>query len=329
VIENPSNTGSIWYTLDGSDPRAPGGELSAGAVSGGRGPVTLEFQSSVHVTARIRSGEAWSAPRELMLWQQEEDYSVLKITELHYHPDPMVIEGDTTSSKDLEFIEFKNTGSETIWLGGLVLDSAVYYEFPEDALLAPGHFYVLASDASAFYRRYGMLPSGTYDRNFSNGGEEILLRDGSFYPPIYFHYSDNSPWPTGADGYGFSLVSQEIDPTMEPADPSYWRNSTYRHGSPFANDPFSTHTPGESLANATLRVYPNPTSGWLNVEWQAANWPARVELSIYGIRGNLVHREYISGDHRMDLHQLNLSPGAYLMTVGAGDHLLRSKVILQ
>ncbi len=86
-------------------------------------------------------------------FSEVEDYSKLVMTELHYHPPGLPVDGDTISGKDLEFIELKNTGDVAINLSGLFLDSAVTYEFPEHTLLAPGQFYVIASKPSAFYLR--------------------------------------------------------------------------------------------------------------------------------------------------------------------------------
>ncbi|MCK4746743.1 MAG: lamin tail domain-containing protein, partial [Bacteroidales bacterium] len=127
---------------------------------------------------------------------------------------------DTTESKDFEFIEFKNMGQDAINLGGLVLDSAIYYEFPEDALLPPHQFYVVASKPSAFYERYGLIASGNFKKNLSNGGEEVLLRDHAGIPVIHFIYSDHAPWPVEADGEGYSLVSTLHDPTGFPGSSS-------------------------------------------------------------------------------------------------------------
>ena len=72
-------------------------------------------------------------------------------------------------------MEFKNTGNNSINLGGVVLDSAVHYTFPENILLPPRQFWVIASKPSKFYDYYGILASGNFQGNLSNGGEEILL----------------------------------------------------------------------------------------------------------------------------------------------------------
>lgn len=70
-------------------------------------------------------------------------YKYLKVTELSYHPQDVISGTDTIPGKYYEFIEFKNTGTTAIDLTGLILDSAVYYEFPSGYLLQPGAFYVI------------------------------------------------------------------------------------------------------------------------------------------------------------------------------------------
>jgi hypothetical protein len=54
-----SGSGDIFYTLDGSDPRAPGG-ATAKAAKKYDGPIKMEANTKVF--ARIRRGNAWSAP---------------------------------------------------------------------------------------------------------------------------------------------------------------------------------------------------------------------------------------------------------------------------
>jgi len=123
LIKNPNNSSTIYYTTDGSDPRLPGGGPSNLAKTGGTKQVEVDFEGSAVLKTRVHYGGNWSALKEINLISDNEDYSKLVITELHYHPEELVIVDDTTGSKDLEFIEFKNTGDNAVSLAGLVLDS--------------------------------------------------------------------------------------------------------------------------------------------------------------------------------------------------------------
>ncbi len=329
LVKNPNSSSTIYYTTDGSDPRFIGGGISEGAISGGSSQVEVNLTGSGILKTRIHFGDDWSPLKEIKLISNNEDYSKLVITELHYHPDDLVIDGDTTEGKDMEFIEFKNIGTSAIALGGLVLDSAVYYEFPAEGLLAPGQFYVLASKPSKFYLRYGMQASGNFQKNFSNSGEEILLEDREGKQVIHFSYYDNIPWPLEPDGGGYSLVSAVYNPTGDPNYAVYWAKSYRIGGSPFADEPFPASNGPDKLEPELILIYPNPTSDVLNVElpWQEAGQMARI--SLYGINGNLVHQEVIYGNSTIHLSGLNLSSGVYLIRIQTEDQVQTGKIVFR
>jgi hypothetical protein len=257
----------------------------------------------------------------------EEDYSRLVVTELHYHPWDLVLQGDTLGSKDLEFIEFKNIGQSAIKLTGLVLDSAVYYEFPDDAVLPPGQFYVVASKPSSFYRAYGLVPSGNFKRNLSNSGEEILLTDREGNILINFTYSDDLPWPQYADGSGHSLVSFSRIPDGAPSDPTYWRNSGTKWGSPFADDSFTSGVDRAEPEVPSIRLYPNPTSGSIYIELPKSEDNQETTLELYGIKGNLLYKETLYGSSTVSLEDLNLSSGLYIVRINTGTLIHTEKII--
>jgi hypothetical protein len=62
-LRNPNNRGRIYFTLNGADPRASGGEVANGALSGGS-EQEVELNEGISLKARTRSGEAWSALAE-------------------------------------------------------------------------------------------------------------------------------------------------------------------------------------------------------------------------------------------------------------------------
>ena len=149
----------VYYTLNGTDPRKTGGGVNAGALSS-LNPIHLDITASTRIRARVLADGKWSAIQEVNFINPDEDYTNLRVTELHYHPPDLVSGSDTIYGQDLEFIEFKNIGNNSVNLGGVVVDSAVHYIFPENVLLPPRQFFVLASKPKKFYNFYGMVPSG-------------------------------------------------------------------------------------------------------------------------------------------------------------------------
>ncbi|MGJ8642973.1 MAG: lamin tail domain-containing protein [Luteolibacter sp.] len=176
----------------------------------------------------------------------------LAITELHYHPsDPGQLEVDAgfTDSDQFEFIEVTNTDlSVYVDLTGVRFTNGVTYSFPASTVVAPGESVVLVSDQTAFEFRYGSVSViGVFTGNLRNSGETIRLEaaDGSVIAE--FSYGDVLPWPTSADGDGYSLVfiGEDLDSATD------WRSSVAVHGTPNGDDSI-TYTGGDMVSYSVL-----------------------------------------------------------------------------
>ncbi|MEE8452232.1 MAG: CotH kinase family protein [Thermoguttaceae bacterium] len=239
-------TGTIYYTIDGTDPRALYGAVSATAQVFGAGSPIMLGESSL-VKSRVRSGSVWSAlnEAEFFLHQRASDLN-LAITELNYNPsaptdDEWVVD-PTFGNDDFEFIELQNIGTEIIDLRGVRFTSGITFEFTDPAAsLAPGDRVVLARDMAAFATRYpGVTPAGYYDGALDNGGEQITLLNRIGTTIVDFAYNDKNAWPGRADGSGASLelIDPTAVPTTQPArveylqDGDHWRGSSEYGGSP-------------------------------------------------------------------------------------------------
>ncbi len=327
TIRNPNLAGTIYYTLDGSDPRKIGGGVNKG-VAFSLDKVSMEIDESTMIRARILSSGEWSAIVQVNFIKQPEDYSGLKITELNFHPPDIITGYDTLSGKDLEFIEFKNTGNHSINLGGLEIDSAVHFRFPENFLLPPKQFFVVASKPSKFFSRYGMLPSGNYEGNLSNAGEEILVKDRNGSEIIRFIYEDSSPWPEGADGDGYSMASAAINPVGDPGDHSYWVLSVQKDGNPFADNLMTPEVPVEPTPEGSVIVYPNPTTGIVTVHLFTDEILEEMDVEIHSAAGKLMKRLEIGNPGLIDLTSEGLPAGFYILGVKTDKYSQRTAIIL-
>jgi hypothetical protein len=315
VIINPNSAGTIYYTLDGQDPRKIGGGIYSGALLT-LDNANLTINASTILKSRILANGLWSALTQVNFIKQEEDFSNLKVTELNYHPPDYIVGTDTTSGKDIEFIELKNTGINSINLTGLELDSAVRYKFPESVLLPPKGFYVITSKPSIFYKYYGMIASGNYQGNFSNSGEEVLLKDSGGNKIINFIYDDSSPWPSLADGDGFSLSSVEVNPTGNPPDISYWTTSIVKDGTPFADNSI-IQNPTDQLSEGSVVAYPNPTKGLITIHLISDKDINLLNISIYSLTGKLLSSSKIGNPGLLDLADIGLPDGVLFIRVSA------------
>jgi Lamin Tail Domain/CotH kinase protein/Fn3 associated len=217
-----SNT--IYFTLDGSDPRVFGtGGVAPGALTYA-GAVTLT--NTVTVKSRARFGTNWSAMNEAT-FNVDSLAAPLRITEIMYNSP-----GDA-----YEFVELRNVSAAAISVGYWSVDGLgqndTGYIFPPNTTLAPGQIIVLGSDSSliSWTNRYpGVTAFGFFSGKLDNGGEKLGVRDGNGRLLWSVDYDDENGWPLAADGFGASL--EIIDVFGDQDNPANWRASAATNGTP-------------------------------------------------------------------------------------------------
>ncbi len=229
-----SEEGSIYYTIDGSDPRARGGSIASGAEQYS-GPIVLDDNSRVVARTRV-SASMWSGP-------VAETFVVttprLVVSEIMYHPEDPPLDS-VYDDDDFEFLEFLNASDTPIDLAGASVATAIRFTFPDDAgELAPGEHIVIVSNLDAFAERYdagAIRIGGEYDGNLDNDSEVISVYGPLVEPIMEFAYSD--AWLPETDGFGVSLTfadpSEELNTWSEPAN---WIEATVLGGTPGDEDP--------------------------------------------------------------------------------------------
>jgi len=239
--------GTIYYTTDGSDPRAAWSGDGAVAWTGEPSPSArvyrqpARFTSYAVIKARLAVTEGghlvWSALVETAV-----ETPRLAFSEIMYHPPP----------GDPEFLEIQNLEPAPVDLSGATL-TGVSATLPPGTVIEPGGFLVLTPDLAAFRGRYSRVPvAATYAGDLADAGETLALGDARGAPLLRVAYDNKAFWPVGPDGYGYALVM--VDPAADPADPEHWRSSARRRGSPGGPDPDPPHrlvVVSEVLAHAS------------------------------------------------------------------------------
>jgi hypothetical protein len=214
ILSHTNTQGIVYYTTDGSDPRAIGGAIRSEATTN-----ALQALGNTWVTARVFDGTNWSPVAQSFYTVEAPN---IAISEIMYHS-----MGDGISShEDFDFLELVNLGSSDAQRGSLRLDGAVRYQLPE-GLFPAGEIIVIAENLLAFQARYQDPASPFYRENIQvfgpwqgrmgNDGEDIQLLDGDTNLLSRVRYGDRRPWQLQADGRGRSLVFTGIDAL--PADP--------------------------------------------------------------------------------------------------------------
>ena len=283
-----TNGGSlpIYYTLDGTDPRASGGGPSPGAIRLTGASITLT--SSVTLVARSfgRTNNYgvtnWSGPMvaHFYITSQPAGSNNLIITELNYHPAPPtpaeLLVNPNLTADDFAFVELKNIGPNVIDLFQVRFTNGINFNFTTGAVasLAPGQLVLAVKNRVAFELRYGAGQpiAGEYEGSFNNAGEAVTLVD--YLDQIIADFTYQDGWYPTADGLGFTLVAadQNVPPT-NPSDRAGWRFSASAGGSPGATDPLPSFSPVVVNEVLTYPVPPaldtielfNPTSSAVNV----------------------------------------------------------------
>jgi len=235
-LTNNNGAGTLYYTLNGADPRARGGNPNPTALAYTAGtPIVINFPTTVR--ARIRNGTVWSAITEGTFYPSQ-DFRQLLFTEIMYNPRGV----GATSGDEFEFLELKNAGTELLDVSGMSFEG-INFTFTNGTRLAPGAFWVLGRNATTLGARYpGLVVNGIYSGRLDNSGETITLRHPLGTVVIAADYKDSGKWPLTPDGYGYSLVSRQPNANANPDSPSSWRASTNPNGSPGADDPEPTLT---------------------------------------------------------------------------------------
>ncbi|MCO5052488.1 MAG: lamin tail domain-containing protein [Verrucomicrobiae bacterium] len=261
VLTQTNPSGIIYFTTDGSDPRRIGGAVAASAQIY---ETAISIFNPTRIRARVKDGNAWS-PLVEAAFTPPQDLSKLVVTEVMYNPLPW----GGFSGNELEFIELKNIATNALDLSQLSFTAGISFTFPDNTLIEPGGFAVLARDATAFTARYPEVEVvGTYTGQLDNSGEKVTLSfpDGSTL--FSLDYDDRAPWPIASDGFGFSLVPKQPGLSAAPDNGNRWRASAQIGGSPGMDDPEPDWPPiviNEILAHTdpplqdAIELY-NPTS---------------------------------------------------------------------
>ncbi len=300
----------IYYTLNGADPRPPGGGGTVGAgVLTYSTPITLNTTTRLRARAYKDSHTALTGannPPLVSKWGGLTNplYTTdtpaaagnLVITEIHYHPaDPSPAELAVNAfwgDNDFEFLELRNLSEGTISLAGCQFTLGVTFSFTGDhAVTIPaGGYVILSGNVAAFNARYGAggTVPGPFTGSLSNGGEtlRLLAADGSLIQEITW---DDAWWPD-TDGAGKSLAVYKSRAASGYSNEANWRASAALGGSPRAAEPnlapeisgaaqFSGSLPGAVLSLTVTDDGQPETPGAVSLGWSALSGPGTVQFT--------------------------------------------------
>lgn len=137
------------------------------------------------------------------------------------------------------------------------------YIFPAGTSLAANGYLVLYNNDILFNQQHPGIPNkvGPFSFSLGNTGDAIRLYDANDRIVFSVRYNDMAPWPTEADGNGYTLEAlPDYDPSRDVNSHTSW---TFRciGGSPgrAAPDDCFASVEEQSIASQVL-IYPNPVT---------------------------------------------------------------------
>ncbi len=238
TIGNSNGAGTIYYTTDGTDPRAIGGATPSGTAISAQSPASVTLTQPATVRARIYNGALptpWSAMTEAnFLVGSAPSATTLVVSQIHYNP-----AGATNLT---QFIEVMNIGAIPLDLTNVRFTLGITFTFPSGYMLAPGARAVIVRDQAAFAAAYGssvpvvgVFPSGTF---LGLSGARLQITNASNTIIRDFTYATTAPWPTSPNDGGPSLMLIRPETNPNPASGANWRASSLAGGNPNSTDSF-------------------------------------------------------------------------------------------
>ncbi|MBP6334649.1 MAG: CotH kinase family protein [Bacteroidia bacterium] len=190
AMPNPGYTFDHWRSNVAISSNNPDQEL------------TVNFNSSDQITAYFNGSS--ESPK-------------ITISEINYNSAGTINAGD--------WVELHNHGNVALDISNWkIRDEQSYhtFTFPVQTVIEAGEYLVLAEDMSKFSSMFPHVNNviGPLGFNFSNSGDDIRLFDHQEADILNVNYNDNSPWPTDADGEGYTL--ELIDPLGNLSSGNNW-----------------------------------------------------------------------------------------------------------
>ncbi|MBN2728419.1 MAG: lamin tail domain-containing protein [Bacteroidales bacterium] len=176
----------------------------------------------------------------------------LVITEIMYNP-------PESGQDSLEFIEIYNNGSGSVNIFNYELNyGATSYTFDSAVFIAPASYFLIGIKADKAAAFYGMPFYQGPSVGLGNSGTTIEIRTagGLFVDSVM--YDDVAPWPTEANGNGYSLSF--CDPNLDNNIATNWGIGTNAFS--VVNGSMVYANPGQGCTPAVDTVPPVVTSAW-------------------------------------------------------------------
>ncbi|MEL6660082.1 MAG: CotH kinase family protein [Bacteroidota bacterium] len=247
---------------------------------------------------------------------QASEAPIIVINEINYND-----AGDFDAG---DWVELYNASTIEFDLSGWIMkddDDTHNFTMPPGTTIAANGFLILTRDQTRFLSEFPSVTPvvGDFDFGLSSNGDAVRLYDASEMLVDEVYYLPDAPWPTLADGEGYTLelLSLELDNSLAES----W-GAVNVHGSPGrANVLVDTDDlPAEAFQ---ILSYPNPFSSRINLAVTLEE-SAPVNITLHDQNGRAVQQIQQgllgAGQHFLHADVAHLSAGVYYAKVLVGEH---------
>lgn len=196
------------------------------------------------------------------------------------------------------------------------------FQFASGTVIPAGQWLVVCEDLVAFQNVYPNVPLMLGNLSFGLGRNDavrLYSKIGMLVDSV--DYDNNAPWPTQADGNGFSLELLSI--SLDNARPESWASSLIYGGTPGKGNRLTKVETKSRAAHPEYLIleqnYPNPFNPFTEIRYTLPR-PAKVKLIVYDVQGKKV-TEWTDetykpkGQYTITLSSFSLTSGVYFYQI--------------
>lgn len=223
--------------------------------------------------------------------------NTLTISEINYNPDPTTDGGN--------WIELHNFGNTAIDLTAWHLKSKYHYDqfnFADQTKINPGDYLVVCENISLFNTMYPQVQNVAGGTGFvwNNKYDSIRIFNPFDSMVLVAVYSDDTPYPKCADGWGRTLENKHSDNSI--LDENTWFCGC------ISGSPGKAYAPCEETINISEFNYNN-----VNQQYNSGDWIEILNTSSNSIAlGGMIFKDGKSS-HQFIMPDVSLQPNAYLV----------------
>jgi hypothetical protein len=234
-----------------------------------------------------------------------------------------------------DWVELWNTSAAPVDISGWEFrdsDNTHQFKIPLNTVLAGSERYVLSADTALFSSRFPLVSNfaGPLGFGLSSGGEAIRLFDetGRLYQSVV--YDQDLPWPTSANGGGFTL--ELVDENGNLCDGNNWQAGC-PEGSPgkaLILPCVTSGVPDISTHSSDFMVYPNPSSGLLTLQFLNESASAsNAVVQVFNAMGEQVYSGTFGNlSEGVTIDLTVAAKGMYWLRLWVGDQRMEKIVLL-